>query len=427
MCLTSSSKKIKTPARLLLTAFLSLFYLDETIADEKTEPDTKMSDSSKYFNLIHQQQIFQEGITASATQQQRTEYTFAAQAQAYVAFFNNDPNRPEFRPIYNGLLNTGTPNPDTTHYYVALRGDASYRLSGQRGSVHLIDFQTGNDWFGLAEKLGESFPSRSIKEFDVDKDGSFEILLSPTKPENYNGNWMELNSRADYLLVRQITYNPEETLASIAIERIDDDTSSVVEPATQQDFDAQISTLVTYVENLANISERSVNALQNNGSINQFETVDLGSEGGLDDQVYDYGLYDVSLDEALLVTVKVPDECAYWSIQTSDLLWRTHEFMYAQSSLNGHIDRSDADGNTRLVLSHRDPGVENWVDLTGIEQGYMLLRWLSCNETAKPVAEKIKLDQLDKNLPADTRRVTKEQRQKALGERVTARQLRRNW
>jgi hypothetical protein len=35
----------------------------------------------------------------------------------------------------------------------------------------------------------------------------------------------------------------------------------------------------------------------------------------------------------------------------------------------------DADGFYRYVIAHHDPGVPNWVDTTGLPEGFLTFRW----------------------------------------------------
>ena len=62
------------------------------------------------------------------------------------------------------------------------------------------------------------------------------------------------------------------------------------------------------------------------------------------------------------------------------------------------VSRVDPDGRLRYVISERDPGVANWLELTGHPQGVMMLRWqrLSRELTAAdgPRVDLVKHDEL---------------------------------
>ena len=376
-----------------------------------------------YLDQLKPTNVINDFSTGVETQQSMADYMFMTLSQAYALITRLDPEKPEFFPYINLVWNLIGPNPDTTYYYAPVSERNSYRISGQRNTVSIVDFQPGYNWLGFAEVPGKSFAGFGIEDFEIRTDGSFEILYSSSRPEGYSGNWMQIQPGTDHILVRQVAVRPDEVDARLAIEKIDG-------PATAplpRSFEQKMQTMVEYVKNSTAISLTLIRNLADNGSINQFEETDFGDIGGLDKQVYHQALYDVSLDEAIVITVKVPGQCRYWNVQTADRLFRTHEYMYAQSHLNGGAIGADSDGLTRLVLSHEDPGVANWVDLTGIEQGYMLLRWLGCSEKPDPKVVKVLFENLRPLLPPDTALTTPEERNAALRERALMRQLRRNW
>ena len=73
----------------------------------------------------------------------------------------------------------------------------------------------------------------------------------------------------------------------------------------------------------------------------------------------------------------------YWNVQLNDELWNAIEFVYRQSSLNGHQARLDADGRFRAVISLEDPGVQNWLDPVGTTRGMLIGRWYGAADTCR--------------------------------------------
>ena len=77
-----------------------------------------------------------------------------------------------------------------------------------------------------------------------------------------------------------------------------------------------------------------------------------------------------------------------------------------QSSLNLHQMQLGADGKQRWVVAHNDPGVQNWIDTTGLPKGYLSHRW--AYSELPPKAEwptifcrKIKFDDIGQQFPED--------------------------
>ncbi|MOA49866.1 hypothetical protein D3C78_1728060 [compost metagenome] len=66
------------------------------------------------------------------------------------------------------------------------------------------------------------------------------------------------------------------------------------------------------------------------------------------------------------------------------------------------------------MVSHRDPGIANWVDTTRHPEGYMAVRWAY---PVKPrenmpwaTARKVQLSEVMQHLPAETRLITPQER-----------------
>lgn len=71
------------------------------------------------------------------------------------------------------------------------------------------------------------------------------------------------------------------------------------------------------------------------------------------------------------------------------------------------------------MISAEDPGYANWLDTTGRRRGVLLLRFDGMNgrpfDPAKvPVARKLRLEELASVLPAQTARITPQERNAAI-------------
>src|SRR3546814_241354 len=97
--------------------------------------------------------------------------------------------------------------------------------------------------------------------------------------------------------------------------------------------------------------------------------------GGLAEQTYYEGLFELSDGEALILETEVPDRVRYWAVLLADQLFNTIDWEKCQSSLNGFQARLDSDGRFRAVIAAEDPGVPNWLDPAGRFQGVVPGRW----------------------------------------------------
>jgi hypothetical protein len=70
----------------------------------------------------------------------------------------------------------------------------------------------------------------------------------------------------------------------------------------------------------------------------------------------------------------------------------------------------DRDGKVRLILSHDDPGYHNWLDTQGFERGNLTYRNLLSDASTEFSTRLVKRSALAQALPAETAKVTPEQR-----------------
>ncbi len=62
------------------------------------------------------------------------------------------------------------------------------------------------------------------------------------------------------------------------------------------------------------------------------------------------------------------------------------------------------------VVSHTDPGLPNWLDPSGHDEGYVTFRWIGAEGYPRPVAEQVRTRELERHLPPAARRITPTQR-----------------
>jgi hypothetical protein len=131
--------------------------------------------------------------------------------------------------------------------------------------------------------------------------------------------------------------------------------------------------------------------------------------GGADDIRYGNDYYRLGRDEALLIEV-TPPNARYWQFQLCTLWFHTADYANRLTSLNGHEAQLDSDGRFRLVIAHEDPGVPNWLDTAGELEGMIQYRWIWTENNPEPALRRVKFSQLRSQLPADTPRISREQR-----------------
>jgi hypothetical protein len=102
-------------------------------------------------------------------------------------------------------------------------------------------------------------------------------------------------------------------------------------------------------------------------------------------------------------------------------LWgESPDYANHQSSLNDYQMYMGKDGVQRWVVAHRDPGVQNWIDTTGLPRGFLSHRWAYStlppeSEWPNISARKVRFDEVRGCFPSDMPILTPAERRKAIG------------
>ena len=349
---------------------------------------------------------------------------FSAVASGYhIAFADAD--YPEFVPVVSNILNSIGANPDFVYGYTQLDGDGLYRLSGYRGDeiFVLIDFTAGG--LGVLDRLGPSVGFIDVDTLNIAEDGSFEVLLSAERPIGYLGDWFELNPNTRTAAFRKASYDWAGNSSRLVVERLD--RSPLGRRIDAEEISRRLTLLSEYVSRYLQFILAYGQKQRQAGLINRLEHDDWVGKGGVEDQHYYQGLYELKSGEVMILETSLPTSVRYWNIQLNDPLWRSVNWFTHQSSLNGQQAGLDEDGKFRAVISPVDPSVPNWLDTGGYLQGSLMLRWMQASEGPEPTLKIVNMSDLGNALPASTPRVTTKEREETLRRRNRAAQLRVRW
>jgi hypothetical protein len=224
------------------------------------------------------------------------------------------------------------------------------------------------------------------------------------------GNWLRVGPGAEFVLIRQYFADWErERPATLWIER--EGGEVLAQPPRTDQIAARLARLAEWLERGGALWERMSRGLLSMpaNSLVFHDPGAAGARAGLAGQAYGMGNFRCAPDAAVIVEFPVP-RCRHWSVSLADFWWQSLDYASRQSSLNGHQAEVDADGVFRGVIAHRDPGVANWLDTTGYAEGSLAVRFLLAEAPTKPALRAVPLAALRDELPADTRRVTPEER-----------------
>jgi hypothetical protein len=350
---------------------------------------------------------------------------FLGLSSGYLTTFA-DADHPDFVPSVNTILNALTSNPDFVYLQASIDGGGVYRITGYRGTTLFVHGDIAAGGLGVMDEFGPSVGGFDLDTFKIEADGYFELLLSGEKPADYTGNWVKLDARARVLVLRQASYDwGKDVDGRFTIERLD----KSLQPGrpSAQEIARRLSRLAEYAKRYAQFPMKHMAAMRSRGLVNQFEVDDWAGRGGTSGQYYYQGIYQLRRGEVLVLESDVPEQVLYWNVQLSDPLWNAVEWLNRQSTLNARQARLDSDGRLRVVISIEDPGVPNWLDTGGFDNGSIMIRWNRSSSGPVPSIKSVPIAELRKHLPSDTPVVNTAQREEALRKRRRGVQLRRRW
>ncbi|MCE2390557.1 MAG: hypothetical protein J4G09_03660 [Proteobacteria bacterium] len=337
----------------------------------------------------------------------------------HLAVEHSDTDRPLFHPHPGLAWKWGGENPDNLYLHAAIDGRHSYRITGNRGSVHDFIVQAGScnemeaPGTGARRFRPTIVPSEiAAHEIEFDPDGGFEIWVGP---DERPGHW--LRSRPDTGWVNVRLYYRDwdrEEPARFFIERVDFD-HAPPPPLSPADLAERLDDALAWVEHgmpyWTGWTHKNHLTLPENSAIPLPQP-----DEGVAAIRYGVGRYDLEPETAMIFECEVP-RASYYQVTLLNFWFETLDHANHQSCLNDHQIRPDPDGRFRLVISERDPGVPNWLDPAGHPNGLIQYRWVHSETNPEPSCRRVPLSELRDALPPETPQVTPEQRRESLHRR----------
>jgi hypothetical protein len=304
----------------------------------------------------------------------------------------------------------GFPNPDTHYITARIDPKGTYRIWGQLGKVNQTIFGV----YSLTALEGESGARDRIRGEDLktDNDGNFELFMSAQKMD---GNWLPLANDVASMTIYQVFSDwNRERKGQLMIERLDTQDKSAAH-LTPASFKKIVNGLDKEIERFLKLWMAITQ--QYHGSIpdnivtppRRIQVTHLGSQ-------FAPGHWRLNDDEAMIIEFDDP-KARYWGFSFYQPWGELLDTVTRQTSLNNSQTHKDADGKYRIVVSAKDPGVANWIDISGHPHGVFNWRVTIDAPPATPVTHVVPVTELAKHMPADTKYVTAKERLTVLTER----------
>jgi hypothetical protein len=220
----------------------------------------------------------------------------------------------------------------------------------------------------------ESLTAFDDRRLDIGPEGTFELRFGPLRP-HAPGGYVPLGPGAAMLVVREVYSDwSRESRGTLRIQRADKIGAAPPPPDEEllaKRYNVAGKILLSRLRTFLAFPEwfyltEPVNTL----------TPPRRTPGGLATQFSSVGHFDLQPDQAMIITVPAAskDVAPYQGIQLGSMWYISLDYINHQTSLTADQARPDTDGMLRFVVTEHDPGVANWLELTGRTRGYVQLR-----------------------------------------------------
>ncbi len=350
-----------------------------------------------------------------------------------LALETRDPAFPQLHPFCTPTRKLGGDVADFTYRQAWIDGAHVYRITGRRGTARWLNITVqgprpehipGTDWPSLHEPFGD-IPEANIfgHQIHTDADGNFELIVGG--PER-DSNWLPTTPGSRKLFIREAFDGWFETPTTMSIERVGMSEPRPVPTAADliaaMDWAGEFVTGVmhdwpehTWMYSGGVCDPRHVNAFPPDKAADSVSDTKRGRMAA-------HMIWHLEADQALIVEMDQHD--GFWLFGMGGVFVGSLDFLYRSASFTPARTAVDTDSVVRLVLSHDDPGVHNWLDTQGFSDGNLTYRNLMSTDRAQFRTRVVARSELPAALPSDTAMVTAEQRRQQLYDRYRSVKLR---
>ncbi|MFC0206142.1 DUF1214 domain-containing protein [Novosphingobium soli] len=366
-------------------------------------------------------QAFKEASPANPLQRADA-FRFLTQnlGQAFeLALETKDPAFPQIHAFTTPTMKLGGDVADFTYRQAWIDGAHAYRISGRKGTARWLNVTVqgprpetipGTDWPSLHEPFGD-IPECNIlgSQIEAAPDGTFELFVGG---EPRARNWLPTTPGSRKLFIREAFDGWDETPTTLTIERIGMDA-----PRPLPTPDRMIEAMAWAGDFVAGLmrdwpehswaTSRGVCDPQARNAFPADKTANDAADARRG-RMAAHMVWRLAPDEALIVEMDMHP--GFWIFGMGGAFVGSMDFLYRPVSYTPARTAVDPDGVVRLVLSHDDPGLHNWLDTQGFSDGNLTYRNLLTQDPATFRTRLVPRAALMDHLPAGTATVTPEQR-----------------
>jgi hypothetical protein len=334
-----------------------------------------------------------------------------------LALETKDTRYPLIHTFCNPTRKLGGDCADFTYQQAWIDGQSTYRITGNRGTAPFFNITVQGprpDGPGVLHEPFGDVPEANLfgHQLNTMPDGSFEIYIGGSER---GPNWLPTTAGSRKLFIRQGFDRWNERPARMRIERVDMDSPKPL--PTPQTMMAALDWAGAFVTGLMNdwpefpFTHGGVD-FDHPNRFPQVASTDADIKRGRAAVNMHWVL---APDEALIIEFDVHD--GLWMLTNMGVFFNSMDFLYRPVSYTPSRTKADSDGKVRLVLTHEDPGYNNWLDTQGFERGNLTYRHMLEGHPGVLSTRLVKRADLAEVLPADSPTVTPAQRVTQMWER----------
>jgi hypothetical protein len=307
---------------------------------------------------------------------------------------------------------------DCNYHSAVLHGAYTYRLHGDRGTCAVFQLSTFNGHscdFADGWKMIGNMNNIDTPALAAGK--TIDVVLSHEKPANLgDAVWLELPAGRCELHIRQyyadwFAEEPADLMLTCE--------NQVFPPPllTRESSETRFKRLVDLLRVHADFCEAGVKSHLNSPADRIGRFVVPGAFAGTD---YFSGYFRCRPDEAVIIEIGKPD-CEYWNVELAQLQWEPGDYWARLVNYNLAQVHYEADGSVRFVASWQDPGLPNWFDVSGRTLHLIGFRFFETRiEQPEPRVRTVPLAELSSHISNDMPRISREQRQAQMEQRLVS-------
>jgi hypothetical protein len=344
-----------------------------------------------------------------------------------LALETKDTRFPVVHTFCTPFCKLGSDSADFVYQQAWIDGESIYRITGNRGTARFFNItvqgprpaqQPGTGFPSLHEPFGD-IPEANLfgQQIETRWDGSFEVTIGGPRRAS---NWLPTTPGSRKLFIRQGFDRWTEVPVRLRIERV-----GMAEPRplpTPEVIVDAVDWAGRFLTGLMNdwpdhpykYGAPVVDAV----NVNRFPADPKAADTASDrrrGRAVAHLCWELAPDEALIIEFNSHD--GFWMLTNMGAFFNSMDFLYRPVSYTPSRTKVDADGKVRLILCQEDPGYHNWLDGQGFRRGNVTYRNLMSEAQIVFRTQVVKTSELAQVLPADTVRVTSEERSRQLKER----------